>query len=287
MPVTSSGAACGRPTTTWPRCFCPTATSKALARCAHRDQFGDSCENCGSTYTPGPQKSHLRGQRHAAGMARVRTLFLSFEHIRNDAAAWVKSGAVQLGIARKLDEWFAQACGIGTFRVTRPTLASRSPTLREIFLRVVRCADRYLGSLTQLCNRTALKFDDFLKVDSSAELHHFIGKDILYFHTLFWPAVLQASGMRRPPRCMFMAFSPSMARKCPSRAARSLRRAAICATSQPSICAITSPPNGLRAGRHRHEFRGVRARLNSDIVGKLVNIAAAVPALSPRTQVAS
>ena len=113
--------------------------------------------------------------------------------------SWVRSGAVQESVVRKLDEWFAQ--GLKDWDISRdaPYFGFEIPDAPGKYFYVWFDAPiGYLASFTQLCARTGLKFDDFFAVDAATELHHFIGKDILYFHTLFWPAVLEASKMRRP-----------------------------------------------------------------------------------------
>jgi methionyl-tRNA synthetase len=132
----------------------------------------------------------------------------------------------------------------------------------------------YLASLTQLCARTGLKFEDFLAVDSAAELHHFIGKDILYFHTLFWPAVLQAAGMRRPTAVHAHGFLTINGQKM-SKSRGTFITARRYLQSFPAeylryYFAAKLGPGIDDMDMNLAEFA---TRLNSEIVGKLVNIA--------------
>jgi methionyl-tRNA synthetase len=244
--------------------------------CGTADQFGDSCENCGSTYTPADLKNPISAVSGTVPVWRESEhYFFRLSSFEQTLAAWVRSGAVQSSIARKLDEWFSQ--GLRDWDISRdaPYFGFEIPDAPGKYFYVWFDAPiGYLGSLTQLCARTGLQFDDFLKVDSSAELHHFIGKDILYFHTLFWPAVLQASGMRRPTAVHVHGFltvngqKMSKSRGTFITARRYLR---------------DFPPEYLRyyfaaklgsgmddLDMNLEEFA---TRLNSDIVGKLVNIA--------------
>ena len=168
--------------------------------CEKPDQYGDSCENCGSTYTPADLKSPGSVVSGTAPVWRESEhFFFRLSAFETFLSAWVGSGAVQDSVARKLDEWFSQ--GLRDWDISRdaPYFGFEIPDAPGKYFYVWFDAPiGYLASFTQLCARSGLKFDDFFAADSSAELHHFIGKDILYFHTLFWPAVLQASKMRSP-----------------------------------------------------------------------------------------
>lgn len=244
--------------------------------CGTADQFGDSCENCGSTYTPADLKNPISAVSGTVPVWRESEhYFFRLSTFETTLAAWVKSGAVQLGIARKLDEWFAQ--GLRDWDISRdaPYFGFEIPDAPGKYFYVWFDAPiGYLGSLTQLCNRTALKFDDFLKVDSSAELHHFIGKDILYFHTLFWPAVLQASGMRRPTAVHVHGFLTVNGQKMSkSRGTFITARRYLRDFPAEYLRYYFAAKLGSGLDDIDMNLEEFAARLNSDIVGKLVNIA--------------
>jgi methionyl-tRNA synthetase len=168
--------------------------------CGTADQYGDSCENCGSTYTPADLKNPVSVVSGTPPVWRESEhYFFKLSAFEERLIEFVKSGAVQESVARKLEEWFSQ--GLKDWDISRdaPYFGFEIPDAPGKYFYVWFDAPiGYLGSFTQLCERSGLRFDDFLAADSAAELHHFIGKDILYFHALFWPAVLEAAGMRRP-----------------------------------------------------------------------------------------
>jgi methionyl-tRNA synthetase len=244
--------------------------------CGTPDQYGDSCENCGSTYTPADLKSPVSVISGTAPIWRESEhYFFRLSACEQDLAQWVKSGAVQSSVARKLEEWFSQ--GLKDWDISRdsPYFGFEIPEAPGKYFYVWFDAPiGYLASFTQLCARTGLNFDDFFKADSTAELHHFIGKDILYFHSLFWPAVLKAAGMRRPSAVHAHGFLTVNGQK------MSKSRGTFI-TAQHYLQHF--PPEYLRYYFAAKLASGIddldlnldefAMRLNSDIVGKLVNIA--------------
>jgi methionyl-tRNA synthetase len=244
--------------------------------CATPDQYGDSCENCGSTYTPADLKNPISVVSGTTPIWRESEhYFFRLSAFEKPLSTWVASGAVQESVARKLDEWFSQ--GLRDWDISRdaPYFGFEIPDAPLKYFYVWFDAPiGYLASLTQLCARTGLKFDDFLSVDSTAELHHFIGKDILYFHTLFWPAVLQASGMRRPTAVHAHGFLTINGQKM-SKSRGTFLTARRYLESFPAEYLRYYFAAKLSAGiddmdMNLDEFT---TRLNSEIVGKLVNIA--------------
>ncbi|HWW28587.1 MAG TPA: methionine--tRNA ligase [Steroidobacteraceae bacterium] len=244
--------------------------------CGTADQYGDSCENCGSTYTPADLKDPISVVSGTAPVWRESEhYFFKLSAFEQPLHAWVRSGAVQESVVRKLDEWFSQ--GLRDWDISRdaPYFGFEIPDAPGKYFYVWFDAPiGYLASFTQLCARTGLQFDDFLKVDSTAEMHHFIGKDILYFHTLFWPAVLQASAMRRPTAVHAHGFLTINGQKM--------------SKSRGTFITARRYLDHLPAEYLRYYFAAklgsgiddidmnldeFTARLNSDIVGKLVNIA--------------
>jgi methionyl-tRNA synthetase len=244
--------------------------------CGTADQYGDSCENCGSTYTPADLKDPISVVSGTAPVWRESEhYFFKLSAFEQPLHAWVRSGAVQESVVRKLDEWFSQ--GLRDWDISRdaPYFGFEIPDAPGKYFYVWFDAPiGYLASFTQLCARTGLQFDDFLKVDSTAEMHHFIGKDILYFHTLFWPAVLQASAMRRPTAVHTHGFLTINGQKM--------------SKSRGTFITARRYLDHLPAEYLRYYFAAklgsgiddidmnldeFTARLNSDIVGKLVNIA--------------
>ena len=244
--------------------------------CATPDQYGDSCENCGSTYTPADLKDPISVVSGTTPVWRESEhYFFRLSAFEKSLSEWIASGAVQESVARKLAEWFSQ--GLRDWDISRdaPYFGFEIPDAPLKYFYVWFDAPiGYLGSLTQLCARTALKFDDFLSVDSTAELHHFIGKDILYFHTLFWPAVLQASAMRRPTAVHAHGFLTINGQKM-SKSRGTFITARRYLDKFPAEYLRYYFAAKLSSGiddmdMNLDEFT---TRLNSEIVGKLVNIA--------------
>jgi methionyl-tRNA synthetase len=244
--------------------------------CATPDQYGDSCENCGSTYTPADLKNPISVVSGSTPVWRESEhFFFKLSAFENSLREWIGSGAVQASAARKLDEWFSQ--GLRDWDISRdaPYFGFEIPGAPLKYFYVWFDAPiGYLASFTQLCARTDLKFEDFFGIDSTAELHHFIGKDILYFHTLFWPAVLQASAMRRPTAVHTHGFVTINGQKM-SKSRGTFITARRYLQNFPAEYLRYYFAAKLGAGiddmdMNLDEFT---TRLNSEIVGKLVNIA--------------
>jgi methionyl-tRNA synthetase len=244
--------------------------------CATPDQYGDSCENCGSTYTPADLKDPISVVSGTTPVWRESEhYFFKLSAFEEPLSRWVRSGAVQESVARKLAEWFTQ--GLRDWDISRdaPYFGFEIPQAPGKYFYVWFDAPiGYLASFTQLCARSGLKFDDFLNVDSSAELHHFIGKDILYFHTLFWPAVLQASKMRRPTAVHAHGFLTINGQKMSKARGTFITARRYLDQFSPEYLryyfAAKLGPGIDDMDMNLDEFT---TRLNSEIVGKLVNIA--------------
>ncbi len=169
-------------------------------KCAARDQYGDGCEVCGSTYSPTDlvdPYSVVSGARPVRRSSEHYFFKLGdFEPMLKD---WIRSGRLQSEVSNKLDEWFT--AGLKDWDISRdaPYFGFEIPSAKGKYFYVWLDAPiGYLGALQELAEREGLDFESWLAPDSEAELVHFIGKDILYFHTLFWPAVLHGAGMRTP-----------------------------------------------------------------------------------------
>jgi methionyl-tRNA synthetase len=257
--------------------------------CATPDQYGDSCENCGSTYTPADLKNPISVVSGTAPVWRESEhYFFRLSAFEKSLSDWVGSGAVQESVARKLNEWFSQ--GLRDWDISRdaPYFGFEIPGAPGKYFYVWFDAPiGYLASFTQLCERTGLEFDDFFAPDSTAELHHFIGKDILYFHTLFWPAVLQAAKMRRPTAVHAHGFLTVNAQKM-SKSRGTFITARKYLESFPAeylryYFAAKLGPGIDDMDMNLDEFA---TRLNSEIVGKLVNIASRCAGFITRTSAA-
>jgi methionyl-tRNA synthetase len=178
-------------------------------RCGAGGQHGDNCDNCGATYDAtelGNPRSVLSG---AVPELRESThYFFELPNWGEWLARWVRSGAVQEEVANKLAEWLEG--GLKAWDISRdaPYFGFGIPDAPGKYFYVWLDAPiGYLASFRNLCDRRPdLDFDAYWRADSTAEVHHFIGKDIVNFHCLFWPATLAAAGFRAPTRVHVHGF---------------------------------------------------------------------------------
>jgi methionyl-tRNA synthetase len=257
--------------------FLPDRYVKGICpNCGTADQYGDSCENCGATYSPADLKNPVSVVSNTPPVWRdSEHYFFRLSAFESRLATWVKSGAVQDSVARKLDEWFSQ--GLKDWDISRdsPYFGFEIPDAPGKYFYVWFDAPiGYLGSFMQLCNRSGLQFDDFFKPDAQTELHHFIGKDILYFHTLFWPAVLEGSGMRRPTSVHTHGFVTINGQKMSkSRGTFITARRYLDSFKAEYLRYYFAAKLGAGIDDIDMNLDEFASRCNSDIVGKLVNIA--------------
>jgi len=244
--------------------------------CATADQYGDSCENCGATYSPADLGNPLSVVTGTPPVWRdSEHYFFRLSTFEASLGAWVRSGAVQASAVRKLEEWFAQ--GLKDWDISRdaPYFGFEIPDAPGKFFYVWFDAPiGYLGSFAQLCGRAGLRFDDFLATDSDAELHHFIGKDILYFHTLFWPAVLEGAGLRRPTAVHTHGFVTINGQKMSKSRGTFITARRYLDHFKPEYLRYYFAAK-LGSGMDDIDMNldEFTSRLNADVVGKLVNIA--------------
>ncbi|PLR31863.1 methionine--tRNA ligase [Chimaeribacter californicus] len=170
-------------------------------KCKSPDQYGDNCEVCGATYSPTElidPKSAVSGA--TPEMRDSEHFFFDLPSFSAMLQAWTRSGALQEQVANKMQEWFES--GLQQWDISRdaPYFGFEIPDAPGKYFYVWLDAPiGYMGSFKNLCDKRGdLDFDEFWKKDSEAELYHFIGKDIVYFHSLFWPAMLEGSGFRKP-----------------------------------------------------------------------------------------
>ncbi|KJG18328.1 methionine--tRNA ligase [Photobacterium angustum] len=170
-------------------------------KCKAEDQYGDNCDNCGETYSPTDlinPKSAVSGATPV--MKDSEHFFFDLPQFESMLKEWTKSGALQEETSNKMQEWFES--GLQQWDISRdaPYFGFEIPGEKGKYFYVWLDAPiGYMGSFKNLCDkRDDLNFDEFWNKDSSAELYHFIGKDIVYFHSLFWPAMLDGAGFRKP-----------------------------------------------------------------------------------------
>ncbi len=244
--------------------------------CRTPGQYGDSCENCSGTYTPLDlidPVSVVTGTRPVE--RESEHFFFRLGNFESMLRKWTRSGAIQKTVANKLDEWFE--AGLRDWDVSRdaPYFGIEIPDAPGKYFYVWLDAPvGYMASFENYCKRKGLDFEDWWKPDSTAELHHFIGKDILYFHTLFWPATLEGAGFRKPTAVHAHGFLTVNGEKMSKSRGTFVTAERYLAVLPPEyfryFLAAKLGPSLVDVDLNFEEFA---TRINAELVGKLVNIA--------------
>ena len=246
-------------------------------KCNAVDQPGDNCSACGATYSAielGQPTSKLSGA--APEVRQSKHFFFKLSEHSDFLNKWTRSGTLQTAVTNKISEWLDQ--GLQDWDISRdaPYFGFEIPDESNKYFYVWLDAPiGYMASFQNYCaNQTDIKFDDFWKPDSTCEVHHFIGKDIVNFHALFWPAVLTMAGYRTPTSIRVHGMATINGEKM--------------SKSKGTFINARTYLNELSPTYLRYYFAaklsgGVEdldinlddflQRVNSDLVGKLVNIA--------------
>jgi methionyl-tRNA synthetase len=170
-------------------------------KCAATDQYGDNCEKCGATYAPTELKDPKSAISGATPVLKdSQHFFFKLPDFQRMLEGWTRSGTLQDAVANKIAEWLD--AGLQEWDISRdaPYFGFEIPGEPGKYFYVWLDAPiGYMASFKNLCaRRPELDFDAYWGKDSTAELYHFIGKDIINFHALFWPAMLEGAGYRKP-----------------------------------------------------------------------------------------
>ncbi len=245
-------------------------------RCKSPDQYGDSCEVCGATYTPADlldPVSALSGKRPIE--RESEHYFFKLGDYEPMLRAWTQSGQLQPAIEHKLREWFD--AGLQDWDISRdaPYWGFEIPDAPGKYFYVWLDAPiGYMASHKNLCERTGVDFESYWRPDSDAELYHFIGKDIAYFHTLFWPAMLHGAGFRKPSGVFCHGFlTVNGAKMSKSRGTFIQARTYLEQLRPEYLRYYFAAKLGSGIDDLDLNLSDFRQRVNSDLVGKVVNIA--------------
>ncbi|MDT8449888.1 MAG: methionine--tRNA ligase [Wenzhouxiangellaceae bacterium] len=244
--------------------------------CGAEDQYGDSCEVCSATYEPTDliePRSVVSGSKPV--LKKTEHWFVSLKPFEASLAEWMRSGALQDEVANKLAEWFD--AGLRDWDVTRdaPYFGFRIPGTDDKFFYVWLDAPvGYLASFREVCERDGLDYDAWVRPGSDAEMHHFIGKDIVYFHCLFWPAMLEGAGFRRPTKVHVHGFlTVNGTKMSKSRGTFIMARTWLNHLPPDYLRYYLAAKLGPGLADIDLNFDDFTSRINADLVGKLVNIA--------------
>ncbi len=245
-------------------------------QCKTPDQYGDSCEHCGATYSP---NDLIEPRSVISGATPIEKesmhYFFELPHYTKLLKSWTTSGRLQEEVTNKLDEWFKT--GLQAWDISRdaPYFGFKIPGEEDKYFYVWLDAPiGYMASFKHLCSKTNLAFDDYWKSDSDAELYHFVGKDIIYFHALFWPALLAGAGFRLPSAIFANGFLTVNGQKM-SKSRGTFIKARDYLNYLPADCLryYFAAKSSSRIEDLDLNLDDFMQRVNSDLVGKLVNIA--------------
>jgi methionyl-tRNA synthetase len=246
-------------------------------KCDAHDQNGDSCDVCSATYDPTELKNPRSVVSGAEPVLRdSEHYFFDLPQFQDMLQNWLQSGAVQPEIANKLKEWFEE--GMQQWDISRdaPYFGFEIPNAPDKFFYVwVDAPVGYMASFKNLCDKTnGLNFDDYWNKDSDAELYHFIGKDITYFHCLFWPAMLEGAGFRKPTAVNVHGFvTVNGAKMSKSKGTFIKGRTYLDHLNPEYLRYYFASKLSDAVSDIDLNFEDFAQKVNSDLVGKVVNIA--------------
>jgi len=245
-------------------------------KCGAKDQYGDNCEVCSATYSPTDLVnpfSVISGEKPIEKDSEH--YFFKLAEFEAMLKKWTHSGHLQEQVANKLKEWFD--VGLQDWDISRdaPYFGFEIPNAPGKFFYVWLDAPvGYMGSFKNLCDREGLDFDEYWGKDSSTELYHFIGKDIVYFHALFWPAMLTGAGFRTPTAIFSHGFLTVNGEKMSKSRGTFIKARTFLDHLNPEYLRYYFAAKlSNRVEDIDLNFEDFSQRVNTDLVNKVVNIA--------------
>ncbi|VAW50525.1 Methionyl-tRNA synthetase [hydrothermal vent metagenome] len=249
-------------------------------KCGADDQYGDNCEVCGATYDPTELKNPVSAVSGATPVEKdSEQYFFKLSDFSDMLQQWLKDGHVQTEVANKLDEWFEE--GLKDWDISRnaPYWGFEIPDAPGKYFYVWMDAPMgYMASFKNFCGNNNVNFDDYWlpnnTADNKTELYHFIGKDIARFHTLFWPAVLDGAGYRKPTAVFCHGFLTVNGQKMSKSRGTFIKARTYLKNLNPEYLRYYYTAK-LSSGVDDIDLNleDFMQRVNSDLVGKVVNIA--------------
>ena len=245
-------------------------------KCHAEAQYGDSCEVCGATYETTDLIDPISVVSGKPPVEKTTThYFFKLSNYQSLLKDWTNAGHVQASVAKKLNDWFEQ--GLQSWDISRdqPYFGFEMPDHEGKYFYVWLDAPiGYLTAFYQLCQQEGLDFNTFWHKQSTTELYHFIGKDITYFHALFWPAILEAADYRLPTGVYTHGFLTVNGQKMSkSRGTFILARDYLNHLDPEHLRYYIAAKLGDGTMDIDLNFDDFTARVNADLVGKVVNIA--------------
>jgi methionyl-tRNA synthetase len=245
-------------------------------RCKAPDQYGDNCEVCGATYSPTDVIDPVSALSGATPIEKSSEhLFFQLSHFQSMLSDWVSTDSLQTPIANKLREWVD--AGLQDWDISRdaPYFGFEIPGHpRKYFYVWLDAPIGYIASHQNLCDRTGDDFDSYWQPGHDTELYHFIGKDIINFHGLFWPAMLASAGLRQPTAIFAHGFLTVDGTKMSKSRGTFIMASTYLEHLDPEYLRYYF---AAKLGPHVDDMdlnlEDFVQRVNSDLVGKVVNIA--------------
>ncbi len=245
-------------------------------RCKAPDQYGDNCEVCGATYSPTDVIDPVSALSGATPIEKSSEhLFFQLSHFQSLLSDWISSDSLQTPIANKLREWVD--AGLQDWDISRdaPYFGFEIPGHPSKYFYVWLDAPiGYIASHQNLCERTGDDFDSYWQPGHDTELYHFIGKDIINFHGLFWPAMLASAGLRQPTAIFAHGFLTVDGTKMSKSRGTFIMASTYLEHLDPEYLRYYF---AAKLGPHVDDMdlnlEDFVQRVNSDLVGKVVNIA--------------
>ncbi len=245
-------------------------------KCGADDQYGDNCEVCSATYST---TEIINARSVISGATPIEKdsehYFFDLPQFEQELKNWTKAGHLQEQVSNKLAEWFEQGLQQWDISRDKPYFGFKIPETEDKYFYVWLDAPiGYMASFKKLCDNSELIFDDFFDKDSDTELYHFIGKDIVYFHALFWPATLMGSDFRTPDAVFAHGFLSVNGQKMSKSRGTFINARTYLENLDPECLRyyyaykLTAKIDDIDLN-----LQDFKKRVNSDLVGKVINIA--------------
>jgi methionyl-tRNA synthetase len=247
-------------------------------KCGCADQYGDNCEHCGATYDPTELKNPKSAVSGATPVLKQSEhYFFQLGHYTEMLRQWTEAGHLQEPVKNKLKEWLGQGLADWDISRDKPYFGFKIPGTEDKYFYVWLDAPiGYMASFKNLCNKgdSKLNFDEYWNKDSKTELYHFIGKDIIYFHGLFWPAMLHGANLRTPTAITAHGFLTVDGQKMSKSRGTFIQARTYLKYLDPEYlryyfaAKLSNSVDDIDLN-----FEDFMMRVNADLVGKVVNIA--------------
>ena len=245
-------------------------------KCGANDQYGDNCEVCGATYAPTDLINPISAVSGVTPITKESEhYFFKLANFESALKSWTTGGHLQDEVSNKLDEWLES--GLRDWDISRdaPYFGFEIPDAPDKFFYVWLDAPiGYLASFKHYCERSGVDFDEYMKPGSTTEMIHFIGKDIIYFHALFWPAMLQGANFRLPNNIYAHGFLTVDGKKMSKSRGTFINARTYLNYLNPEYLRYYYAAK-LSSGIEDIDLNleDFQNRINSDLVGKVINIA--------------